>query len=162
MTDHPCPRPARRGFTLIEVLAGSTVMLVAVLGALLIYSHSNRVSVEQQPVTEVQNDVRSSMFFISRDIRMAGAGLPEPFAGWFIEGQDNEDQGADVHAHPANALFDSEPLATDGRCAFTVFPINDEPPGTITVDNSDCILVCIGRGPRNTYKRLEIAIEVGS
>jgi type II secretory pathway pseudopilin PulG len=84
------------GFTLIELLVGSTCMLVAVLGALLVYSRSTRVSVEQQSVSEVQNDVRSSMFFLSRDVRMAGAGLPEEFAGWFIEGQDNEDQGADV------------------------------------------------------------------
>ena len=65
------------GFTMIELLVGSTVMLVAVLGALFIYSRSNKVSVEQQMVTEVQNDVRSSMFFLSRDLRMAGAGLPE-------------------------------------------------------------------------------------
>lgn len=84
------------GFTLIELLVGSVVMLVAVLGALAIYSRSNKVSVEQQMVTEVQNDVRSSMFFLSRDVRMAGAGLPEQFAGWFLEGRDNEDQGADV------------------------------------------------------------------
>lgn len=84
------------GFTLIELLVGSAVMLVAVLGALAIYSRSNKVSVEQQMVTEVQNDVRSSMFFLSRDVRMAGAGLPEQFAGWFLEGRDNEDQGADV------------------------------------------------------------------
>jgi len=88
-------RPAA-GFTLVELLVGSAVMLVAVLGALLIYSRSNRVSVEQQMVTEVQNDVRSSMFFVSRDLRMAGAGLPEQFSGWFLEGQNNEDQGAEV------------------------------------------------------------------
>ena len=81
------------GFTLIELLVGSAVMLVAVLGALFIYSRSNKVSVEQQMVTEVQNDVRSSMFFLSRDLRMAGAGLPEEFASYFIEGRDNEDQG---------------------------------------------------------------------
>jgi prepilin-type N-terminal cleavage/methylation domain-containing protein len=87
-------RPA--GFTMIELLVGSAVMLVAVLGALFIYSRSNKVSVEQQMVTEVQNDVRSSMFFLSRDLRMAGAGLPEEFSGYFLEGQDNEDQGAEV------------------------------------------------------------------
>ncbi len=87
---HP-RRPS--GFTLIELLVGSAVMLVAVLGALFIYARSNKVSVEQQMVTEVQNDVRSSMFFLSRDLRMAGAGLPEEFAGYFIQGQDAEDQG---------------------------------------------------------------------
>jgi type II secretory pathway pseudopilin PulG len=81
------------GFTMIELLVGATIMLIAVLGALFIYARSNKVSVEQQMVTEVQNDVRSSMFFLSRDLRMAGAGLPEEFSGYFIEGQDNEDQG---------------------------------------------------------------------
>jgi len=81
---------------MIELLVGSAVMLVAVLGALFIYARSNKVSVEQQMVTEVQNDVRSSMFFLSRDLRMAGAGLPEEFAGWFLQALDNEDQGAEV------------------------------------------------------------------
>jgi prepilin-type N-terminal cleavage/methylation domain-containing protein len=87
-------RPA--GFTMIELLVGSSIMLIAVLGALFIYARSNKVSVEQQMVTEVQNDVRASMFFLTRDLRMAGAGLPAEFAGYFIEGQDNEDQGAEV------------------------------------------------------------------
>jgi len=81
---------------MIELLVGSAIMLVAVLGALFIYARSNKVSVEQQMVTEVQNDVRSSMFFISRDLRMAGAGLPVEFAAYFIQAWDNEDQGGEV------------------------------------------------------------------
>ena len=85
-----------RGFTMIELLVGSAVMLVAVLGALFIYSRSNKVSVEQQMVSEVQNDVRSSMFFLTRDLRMAGAGLPAEFSGFFLEGWDNEDQGGEI------------------------------------------------------------------
>ena len=89
-------RKSAGGFTMIELLVGMAVMLVAVLGALFIYARSNKVSVEQQMVTEVQSDVRSSMFFLSRDLRMAGAGLPEEFSGYFIEGQDNEDQAAEV------------------------------------------------------------------
>lgn len=89
--DHPSKRA--EGFTMIELLVGSTVMLVAVLGALFLYSRSNKVSVEQQMVAEIQNDVRSSMFFVTRDLRMAGAGLPEQYAAFFIEGWDNEDQG---------------------------------------------------------------------
>ena len=81
------------GFTMVELLVGSTIMLVAILGALFIYARSNKISVEQQMVTEVQNDVRASMFFITRDLRMAGAGLPEEFSSYFIQGWDNEDQG---------------------------------------------------------------------
>ncbi len=90
------------------------------------------------------------------------AGLDDPASPNYFRGLTDEQLVADVHADPTNALFDSEPLATDGRCTFTVFLINDEAPGTITADDNDCILVCIGRSPRNTYKRLEIAIEVGS
>ncbi|HSA95845.1 MAG TPA: prepilin-type N-terminal cleavage/methylation domain-containing protein [Acidobacteriota bacterium] len=89
--------PRTAGFTMVELLVGSAVMLIAVLGALLLYSRSNMVSVEQQMVTEVQSDVRSSMYFVTRDLRMAGVGLPEEFGGYFIEGTDNEDQnGAEV------------------------------------------------------------------
>lgn len=91
----PCSNRSA-GFTMIELLVGSSIMLIAVLGALFVYARSNKVSVEQQMVTEVQNDVRASMFFLTRDLRMAGAGLPEEFAGYFLEGQDNEDQGAEV------------------------------------------------------------------
>lgn len=86
------------GFTMIELLVGASVMLVAVLGALFIYARSNKVSVEQQMVTEIQNDVRSGMFFLTRDLRMAGAGLPEQFSSYFVQGWDNEAQsgGGDV------------------------------------------------------------------
>jgi hypothetical protein len=89
-------------------------------------------------------------------------GLDDPASPNYFRKLADEQIIADVQADPTNALFDSEPLATDGRCAFTVFLINDEAPGTITADDNDCILVCIGRGPRNTTKRLEIVIEVGS
>lgn len=91
-------RPA--GFTMIELLVGASVMLVAVLGALFIYARSNKVSVEQQMVTEIQNDVRSAMFFATRDLRMAGAGLPEAFSAYFVQGWDNETQAGGGEVEP--------------------------------------------------------------
>jgi hypothetical protein len=67
---------------------------------------------------------------------------------------------ADCLAYPDAALiFNSEPLAIDPRCSYTVFLINDEAPGTMAPNDNDAILLCIGRGPRNTTKRLEILIE---
>lgn len=92
-------------------------------------------------------------------------GLDDPASPNYFRGLTDEQLVADIAADntAANpALFSSEPLATDARCEFTVFLVNDEAPGTITADDNDCILVCIGRGPRNTFKRLEIVIEVGS
>jgi prepilin-type N-terminal cleavage/methylation domain-containing protein len=77
------------GFTLMELLLGSAIMLIVILGALALYVRSNKVSVDQQQLAEVQHDVRSGMYFISRDIRMAGVGLSPDVTGYFLEGQDS-------------------------------------------------------------------------
>jgi hypothetical protein len=89
-------------------------------------------------------------------------GLDDPLSPYYFRRLTDEQIMADVAADPTNSIFNSEPLVTDPRCVYTVFLINDEAPGTIVADDSDCILVCIGRGPRNTYKRLEIVLEAGS
>lgn len=83
----------RPGFTLIELLIGSAIMLVVVLGALAIFSSSNKISSDQQQYLELQHDVRGAMFYLTRDIRMAGAGLPQSFWGHALEGVDNESTG---------------------------------------------------------------------
>ena len=89
-------RRAGRGFTLIELLIGSALMLVVIIGTLSIYSKSNKISVDQQQYSEVQHDVRSSMYLVSRDLRMAGAGLPSEFGMYALEGTNNEDQGVEL------------------------------------------------------------------
>ncbi|MCX6559451.1 MAG: prepilin-type N-terminal cleavage/methylation domain-containing protein [Candidatus Aminicenantes bacterium] len=83
----------RSGFTLLELLIASTVMLVVVVSGLAIFSRSNKSSADQQQYVELQHDVRGAMFFLTRDIRMAGAGLPDVYAGWALEGVDNEATG---------------------------------------------------------------------
>ncbi len=80
--------PRRPGFTLVELLVGSTVMLIVVIGALGMYTRSNRVSVDQQALAQVQHDVRSGMFFLTRDSRSAGVGLSEDVSGYFLQGRD--------------------------------------------------------------------------
>lgn len=84
------------GFTLIELLVGSTVMLIVVLGTLFLYMRTNQISVDQQQFAEVQQNVRSSVYLVSRDVRSTGVGLPEEFAGYTMQGLDNEDQSGVV------------------------------------------------------------------
>lgn len=79
---------SRCGFTLIEVLIGATIMLLVVLAALSLYVSSNKLSVDQQQYTALQHEVRSAMFFVSRDVRSAGVGLRPELSGYFIEGTD--------------------------------------------------------------------------
>ena len=83
----------RKGFTLIELLIGSAIMLVVVIGALTVYSRSNKISVDQNQYAELQHDVRSAMYLLMRDTRMAGAGLPIEFGMYCLQGWDNESQG---------------------------------------------------------------------
>ena len=86
------PRPLRRasGFTLIELLVGSALMLFVIVAALSVYSKSNQISVDQQQYTEIQHDVRSAMYLVMRDARMAGSGIPEQFNMYAIDGVDND------------------------------------------------------------------------
>ncbi|MDD8031427.1 MAG: prepilin-type N-terminal cleavage/methylation domain-containing protein, partial [Acidobacteriota bacterium] len=86
----------RNGFTLIEVLVSSVIMTIVIVGALALYSKSNQISVDQQQYAELQHDVRSAMYLITRDLRMAGSGLPVEFGMYALEGFNNEDQGTEV------------------------------------------------------------------
>ena len=79
---------SRGGFTVIEVLIGSSIMLAIIVATLSLYTTSNKVSVDQQQFAEIQHDVRAAMYFVSRDIRSAGVGLLTDIVGYAIEGID--------------------------------------------------------------------------
>lgn len=83
----------RPGFTLAELMIGSTIMLAVILATLSLYMRSNRMAVDQQQFAEMQQDVRSSMFFVSRDARSAGVGLTADVKGYFLEGTDSYSPG---------------------------------------------------------------------
>jgi len=78
------------GFTLVELMVGGFIMLVVILSALTLYVGNNKASVDQTQYAEMQHDVRSSMYFITRDIRMAGIGLAQELMGYYFEGVDND------------------------------------------------------------------------
>jgi len=129
-----------KGFTLVEFMVSSVVILVVVMGGLALYMQSNRISVDQQNYAELQHDVRSGMFFISRDARSAGVGLPEEFIGYFMEGADNESQGEEVlpdrlvvmgnMENPLNVMIDSyQGSAVNAAIedySFEQYPYTDE------------------------------------
>jgi hypothetical protein len=79
---------SKRGFTVMEVLIGATITLLVVLASLFLYVQSNKLSVDQTQFASLQHEVRSAMFFVSRDIRSAGVGLIPELAGYFVEGTD--------------------------------------------------------------------------
>jgi type II secretory pathway pseudopilin PulG len=86
----------RSGFTLIEVLVAGSIMVLVVVGSLAIYVRGQRVAADQQQFLDVQMETRAALNILTREIRMAGAGLPETHLGYTLEGVDNENQGVEV------------------------------------------------------------------
>ncbi|MCX6563641.1 MAG: prepilin-type N-terminal cleavage/methylation domain-containing protein [Candidatus Aminicenantes bacterium] len=84
------------GFTLIELLIVSLIMLVIIGIALSIYAKGNKTAADQQQYTRLQQDARAAMYYLARDVRMAGTGLPSNFLANALEGADNENQGGTV------------------------------------------------------------------
>jgi prepilin-type N-terminal cleavage/methylation domain-containing protein len=86
----------KKGFSLIELLLGSAIMLIVLVATLSIYTRSNRTSVDQHQYADLQNNVRSSMYFLAKDIRSAGVGLLPDIAGYFLEGTDAATAGPEA------------------------------------------------------------------
>jgi type II secretory pathway pseudopilin PulG len=89
-------RPAEAGFTIIEVLLASVIMAVIIIGVLSIYAKSNKTASDQQQYVQIQQDVRAAMYYVSRDLRMAGAGLSAGYFQAALQGTDNESQGGTI------------------------------------------------------------------
>ncbi len=66
---------------------------------------------------------------------------------------------ADVARHNDNYLFDSEPMPDDPRFTYTCFIVKTTANGE-TPDPMRAVLVCIGKGPRSSYSRLEILVQM--
>ncbi|NIM59764.1 MAG: hypothetical protein GTO16_12615 [Candidatus Aminicenantes bacterium] len=147
---------SRRGFTVIEVLVGSLIMLTIVVATLALYTKSNTVSVDQQGFAELQHDVRAAMYFISRDIKSAGAGLPQQLAGYYVQAENNDNIGGPpINPDRLTILGNADPLRlfiqsfspgsnviTVEPNQFEIYPYNtnaypDDPVGLI----NRCIIV---------------------
>jgi hypothetical protein len=84
------------------------------------------------------------------------SGLDDPMSENYFRRRTDQELVADVKTHPENEIYADQAMPGDARFSYTVFLINDETQGT--ADPTDCILVSIGRGPRNTYARIEVEI----
>lgn len=78
-----------KGFTIVEVLVGSTIMLIVILLTLTLYTKTNKVAVDQYQLADVHHNVRSAMYLTSSDIRNAGINLGVVNSGYTIEGIDS-------------------------------------------------------------------------
>ncbi len=67
-------RSATRGFTLIEAIVVVFLLALAMLGILSVFDASARISKSEQDIADAQSAVRYGISWMTRAIRMAGAG----------------------------------------------------------------------------------------
>lgn len=124
------PKRQKNGFTLVELLVGSVIMLTIILMTLALYSRSNRLSVDQQQLADVQHEIRFAMYYISRDIKNAGAGLPEQFTGYFLQGINNDQNLKSSDPDQPGYRFQSDRLTIFGNTDPLRLFIQSYNPGT--------------------------------
>ncbi len=67
-------RKSEAGFTLVEMIVVSMLLLVAMLGLLAVFDASARINKSETDVADAQGAVRYAMYQITRVVRMAGSG----------------------------------------------------------------------------------------
>ena len=67
-------RASERGFTLVEMIVVSLLLLIAMLGLLAVFDASARINKNETDVADAQGAVRYGIYQMTRVIRMAGAG----------------------------------------------------------------------------------------
>jgi hypothetical protein len=90
------------------------------------------------------------------DVPLLSYDVPNPL---YFRRLTDEELWEDIETNPADTIFFNQTLPHDSSLSYTVFLINDEAPG-VTVNDKDCLVVCIGKAGDNTYARIEILIEI--
>ncbi|OGQ00461.1 MAG: hypothetical protein A2Z40_04910 [Deltaproteobacteria bacterium RBG_19FT_COMBO_60_16] len=72
------PGLSQGGFTLLEVMAALVILVIAMTAAYATFQFQHTSFTVQNRVTETQQNLRSAVEIISRDIRLAGYGIPSP------------------------------------------------------------------------------------
>lgn len=67
-------RRGQEGFTLVEMIVVSLLLLIAMLGLLAVFDASARINKNETDVADAQGSVRYGIYQMTRIIRMAGAG----------------------------------------------------------------------------------------
>jgi type II secretory pathway pseudopilin PulG len=68
-----------KGFSLLELLIVAGIFMVVLIPVLTVFTSSYESYLVQDDISATQQNVRSAMMYLRRDIRMAGAGLDDEF-----------------------------------------------------------------------------------
>ena len=71
------PRRSEAGFSLIEVMSALVILAIALTAVFATFISQQKSFTTQNRVAELQQNLRQAVEYMSRDIRMAGYGIPD-------------------------------------------------------------------------------------
>ncbi len=74
MNDRTLRASRSAGFTLVEMIVVTLLLLIAMVGLLAVFDASARINKNETDVADAQGNVRYGIYQMTRSIRMAGAG----------------------------------------------------------------------------------------
>ncbi|MFP4420257.1 MAG: PilW family protein [Desulfococcaceae bacterium] len=80
-----------KGFTLLELMIVAGIFMVVLIPVLAVFTSSYESYLVQDDISATQQNVRSALMYLRRDIRMAGAGLGDNFV--VFDFLDDDDDG---------------------------------------------------------------------
>jgi type IV pilus assembly protein PilW len=73
----PVPRHPEAGFSLVEVMAALVILAIALTAVFATFISQQKSFTVQNRVAEMQQNLRQAVEYMSRDVRMAGYGIPD-------------------------------------------------------------------------------------
>lgn len=73
----PVPRHLEAGFSLVEVMAALVILAIAMTAVFATFASQQKSFTVQNRVAEMQQNLRQAAEYLSRDIRLAGYGIPD-------------------------------------------------------------------------------------
>ena len=132
---------SKAGFTLIEVLVAMVVVMIVMAGAYSVFLSQQKNTTVQINVSDIQQNLRTAMDFMARDIRMAGfAGTENGSLGSFgFEDVSFSDYSANPDADGSGYLEFSWDMDEDGTLdagetvSYSLFDDSVVAPGSIAL-----------------------------
>jgi prepilin-type N-terminal cleavage/methylation domain-containing protein len=117
-------RSSEQGFTIIELLISTAVLLIVLSAALSFFSRTQVVYTNERVTLDLVQDMRTVFDRFTNEIRMAGAGLPAPRG--VIEGTDRKLIVRGDFSNIATIITSDSPITISGSTAtFSVGTTND-------------------------------------
>ena len=113
----------KKGFTVIELLVAMTISGVVMAGVYSAYYSQQKTQVVQEQVADMQQNLRAAMFYMEREIRMAGCDL-------------TGDADAGIVTADATSIRFTEDIRGDA--------LGSDPDGDVTDPNEDITYALVG------------------